>query len=73
MVPRAVTCNISMLRFARGAMDTARRTAFSRFVFTAFITKVEPSLMLRTRIFETRLRDHRKAASAGSALAEARG
>lgn len=54
-------------------MDTARRTAFSRFVFTAFITKVEPSLMLRTRIFETRLRDHRKAASAGSALAEARG
>ena len=66
-VPTAIFSS-SIARLPRGDTEIALLSAFSWFVLIAFITIVEPSKIVRTKIFEISVNDQRNPSSAFSSV-----
>ena len=58
--------SVHSARFPRGAQPTALLNCLPEFMLMAFMTMVEPSLMTRVSIRETRPNDHLNASTASS-------
>ena len=54
------TSSIHCARSPRGAQSTASLKRFLEFALMAFITIVDPSMVVSTNILPTRLKDYRK-------------